>query len=55
MGLNVIEIKGSYFETGFLLGKCHKKILKNIEEGVKEIKVDLEKIKKYESCLNKVP
>ncbi|MCS7179987.1 MAG: C45 family autoproteolytic acyltransferase/hydrolase, partial [bacterium] len=55
MDLNVIEIKGSYFETGFLLGKCHKKILKNIEEGVKEIKVDLEKIKKYESCLNKVP
>ncbi|MCM8818226.1 MAG: hypothetical protein NC915_01930, partial [Candidatus Omnitrophica bacterium] len=49
-----IEIKGRYNETGFILGNLHKNILKKIEEKVVDnIKVDAEKIKNYEKCLER--
>jgi hypothetical protein len=44
-----IEIKGNYYQTGFLIGSCHKNILKKIEEKVlKDLKIEDEKIKSYE-------
>jgi len=47
-----IEIKGSYYQTGFLTGICHKNILKKIEEKVlKNLKIENEKIKNYEKKL----
>ncbi|MGB9678123.1 MAG: hypothetical protein ACPLZ9_05830, partial [Candidatus Ratteibacteria bacterium] len=47
-------IKGSHYQTGFLLGNLHKEILKKIEKEVSgEIKVDYERIKIYEVILNK--
>jgi len=47
-----IEIKGSYYQTGFLIGSYHKNILKKIEEKViKNLKIEIAKIKKYEKKL----
>lgn len=49
-----IEIKGTYSQTGFLLGQLHKGILKKIEEIVeKNINVENEKIKNFEKCIKK--
>jgi hypothetical protein len=47
-----IEIKGDYYQTGFLIGNCHRNILKKIEEKVlKNLKIEDEKIKSYEEKL----
>ncbi len=51
-----IEIKGDYYKTGFLLGSYHKNILKKIEDKVvKDLKIEIEKIKKYEGNLKNFP
>ncbi|MCM8786417.1 MAG: C45 family peptidase [Candidatus Omnitrophica bacterium] len=54
MSVKKIEIKGSYNKTGRLLGESHKYILKSIEEKViKNIKIEKEKIKRYDEFLKK--
>jgi len=47
-----IEIKGDYYQTGFLIGNCQRNILKKIEEKVmKNLKIEDEKLKSYEEKL----
>lgn len=51
-----IEVTGTYSNTGHIIGELHKHILKKIEEKVIEsIRVEDEKIKRFEKHLEKFP
>lgn len=54
--MDEIEIKGSYFETGYTLGKLHRDILKKFEgKIVKGSKFGFEEIKEYEKAFHSFP